>query len=201
MEIPFDELWTPDEASFHLTGTSDLEPNIRSAILADKLTAERREYNRIPRTLSMSEQVDEAVREAIYGTSAKTEPTNIHEYRIKPTDAVEWAIAAGVDIRPECLTQYHKLVTPTPTKSRPPGSAGKWPWGDYETPLLKILAEAVNQFCLTDDYPKKDGGEIVQWIRERMKQEGLPPSDTLADKIETIISPRLYSHQRQRKQR
>jgi hypothetical protein len=94
-----------------------------------------------------------------------------------------------------------ELLPPDATQSPPPGSGGKWPWGDYETPLLKILAEAVNRFCLTGDYPKKDTGEVVRWVKERMEQAGLPPSDTLAGKLETIILPRPYSHQRQRKQR
>ena len=112
-------------------------------------------------------------------------------------DAVEWARSNGFPVRDELL----KRLPPNSTQSPPPRRGGKWPWGDYETPLLKILAEAVNRFCLTGDYPKKDTGEVVRWVKERMELAGLPPSYTLADKLETIISPRLYSHHRQRKQR
>jgi len=65
--------------------------------------------------------------------------------------------------------------------------------------LLQILAEAVNHFCLAGDYPKKGGREVREWVKKRMEQAGLQSSDTLADKIETIISPRPYSHHRQRK--
>ncbi len=117
-------------------------------------------------------------------------------YHIALGDAAIWARDNGFPVRPEILD----LLPPDSNQSPPPGSGGKWPWGDYETPLLGILAEAVNQFCLSGDYPKKDSGEVARWIEERMKERNLPPSATLADKIETIISPRPYSHHRQRKQ-
>ena len=178
MEIPFDELWTPDEASFHLTGTSDLEPNIRSAILADKLTAERREYNRIPRTLSMSEQVDEAVREAIYGTSAKTEPTKIHEYRIKPTDAVEWAIAAGVDIRPECLSRYHELTKPKKRATRS---------GPREATLYAVIAAMAKTLGYTPGKSLKAG---------QGKLKAIMVNTNLTEKtIREVIEQALHHHE------
>lgn len=86
----------------------------------------------------------------------------------------------------------------------PPAS---WPWGDYETPLLRILADAVTQFCLdgTERYPKKgtdkkDLGEVVNWIKQRMEANGMPSSDQLAGAMETLIAPRIYAHNRQRKQ-
>ena len=78
-----------------------------------------------------------------------------------------------------------------------------WPWGDYETRLLQILAEAVNQFCLDgpESYPKKDCGEVVDWIMARVEANGMEASKSLAGTIETLIAPRPYVHHRQRKQK
>jgi len=119
------------------------------------------------------------------------------QHRIALGDAAEWARDNGFAVRDEILENLPPDATPSP----PPGRGGKWPWGDYETPLLQILAEAVNHFCLAGDYPKKGGREVAEWVKKRMEQDGLPSSDALADKIETIISPRPYSHHRQRKPR
>lgn len=119
---------------------------------------------------------------------------NVKPYRACFSDFVCWAnnLKPAWEL-PEALKSAAELHRP------PPGRCGKWPWGDYETPLLQILAEAVNHFCLAGDYPKK--GEVVDWVKERICEAGLQSSDTLADKIETIISPRPYSHHRQRKSR
>jgi hypothetical protein len=93
-----------------------------------------------------------------------------------------------------------------PTDDTAPPSL--WPWGDYETPLLRILADAVDHFCVKNDlakYPKKgtdkkDLGEVVNWIMARMQADGIKSSKSLADKMETLIAPRTYTHNRQRKQ-
>lgn len=87
---------------------------------------------------------------------------------------------------------------PTEDTAPPPS----WPWGDYETPLLRILAEAANHFCLDgpNRYPKKDCGAVVNWIKARMEANGMPASDQLAGAMETLIAPRPYVHHRQRKQ-
>lgn len=75
----------------------------------------------------------------------------------------------------------------------------RWPWGDYETPLLRILAGAVERWCISDsEYPNKKTGEVQEWITSEMKKAGIPVSNSLIDHIETIISPRVYSHTRQR---
>lgn len=39
--------------------------------------------------------------------------------------------------------------------------ARQWPWGDYETPLLRILAGAIKKWCLAEEYPQKKTGEVV----------------------------------------
>ena len=88
-----------------------------------------------------------------------------------------------------------------PTEDTAPPSS--WPWGDYERPLLRILADAVDHFCVKNDlakYPKKESGVVANWIMDRMEANGLDTSKSLASAMETLISPRTYSHHRQRKQ-
>ena len=88
---------------------------------------------------------------------------------------------------------------PTDDTAPPPS----WPWGDYDTPLLRILAEAVDHFCVSnaEGYPGKECGEVVNWIKDRMQENGMPTSGQLASAIETLIAPRPYVHHRQRKQK
>lgn len=74
-----------------------------------------------------------------------------------------------------------------------------WPWGDYETPLLRILAGAVERWCVQEDeYPRKKTALVQKWLEAEMEKAGLPVSKSLIDHFETIISPRVYSHTRQR---
>jgi hypothetical protein len=79
----------------------------------------------------------------------------------------------------------------------------QWPWGGYETPLLRIIAGAVNRWCVSEDeeYPQKKTEKVQDWIKAEMEKVGIPVSDSLVDHIETIISPREYSHTRQRVKR
>jgi hypothetical protein len=76
--------------------------------------------------------------------------------------------------------------------------AQQWPWGDYETPLLRVLAAVVSQWCLAGEYPQKKTGKVQESIKAEMKKANIPISDSLVDHIETLISPRFYSHTRQR---
>lgn len=128
MEIPFDELWSPEETSDYLTGDYDLVRDINAAILAGKLAAERREYTYTPGTKPPWELAHYA---AFGHTPAKTEPKTVYEYLIKPLDAVAWAINAGVSIRTECLDKYHELTKPD--KRGPKG-------GPKDETLYRVIA-------------------------------------------------------------
>jgi hypothetical protein len=113
-------------------------------------------------------------------------------YERQPTlgHAAEWAGQNGYTIRPELS---ETLQTTAPQQTAPP--APQWPWGQYQTPLLEILAEAVAVFCTgVEPYPKK--GVVVDWIKARMAREKMPISDDLPAKMETIISPRPYVNHR-----
>lgn len=71
---------------------------------------------------------------------------------------------------------------------------------DYQTDLMNILSAAIRHFCLRGTYPKKDSGEVVSWLMQH-KANGTRVSKQLAEVMETIIAPRPYAHQRQKKVR
>jgi hypothetical protein len=103
---------------------------------------------------------------------------NSATHRIKPSDLI-------------ALCFRLNLSVPTELRSGGFGSssaANCWPWGDYETKLLLILAEAVQQWWTTYDpedpatAPKKD--DVVEWLKNRLNRKD---SETLAGYIATII--------------
>jgi hypothetical protein len=107
-------------------------------------------------------------------------------------DCAEWSGRNGYAIRPDLAETLALPIHPTPPGPPPPP---QWPWGEYQTTLLEILAEAVAVFCCGDEpYPKK--GVVVEWIKARMAQRKIPISDDLPAKMETIISPRPYVNHR-----
>jgi hypothetical protein len=73
------------------------------------------------------------------------------------------------------------------------------PYDEYPNDLLKILQQAINKFCLSGDYPKKDTGEVVKWLTAK-KANGVQISPTLASTMETIIAPRPYATQRTKRE-
>ena len=171
MEIPFDELWTPDEMSDYLTGDYDLVRDINAAILAGKLAAERREYKYTPPTPAPWEL---AQRTMLGYTPEKIEPKTITIPQINPIDAVAWAINAGVDIRPECLDKYHELTKPD--KRGPKGGA-------RDLNLYKVIAG----LALVNGY-RPDAKKQAQGWRENivrtLDMEGIPiDPDRITDVI------------------
>ena len=115
-------------------------------------------------------------------------------YERHPTlgHAAIWANQHGYGIRPDLAEILALPIHPIPPGPPPPP---QWPWGDYQTTLLEILAEAVAVFCCGDEpYPKK--GVVVEWIKARMAERKMSISDDVPAKMETIISPRPYVNHR-----
>ena len=80
----------------------------------------------------------------------------------------------------------------------------KYQFEGYETPLLRVMHEAIKKFCNAnsiDNYPKKKSKEVEDFINAKFKEENLSESTNLASAMETIISPRPYAHNRQKKNR
>lgn len=72
-----------------------------------------------------------------------------------------------------------------------PISTGRWPWGDYETDLLNVMAEAVKQLWSTFDpdqpttAPTKD--DVTAFLNKRLNEIGYSNPDTIASAMATII--------------
>lgn len=70
-----------------------------------------------------------------------------------------WARSIGWDIPPELDT------------IEPPRPSGKWPWGEYETELLRLLDAAARRFWVNYD-PGDPGSaptssEVMAWLKEQ----------------------------------
>ena len=69
--------------------------------------------------------------------------------------------------------------------------AGHWPWGDYDTKLLRVLAEAVHEWWSTYDAEDSDTAplqsEVTAWIEKRLTQDEYQNPGTLAGYMATII--------------
>ena len=63
----------------------------------------------------------------------------------------------------------------------------QWPWGDYETPLLRLIWAAVNKWCFLKEYPQKKTGEVQEWIKAEMEKAGLPVSDSLVATLKRLF--------------
>jgi hypothetical protein len=63
-----------------------------------------------------------------------------------------------------------------------------WPWGGYETELLRILAATVNEFWANPDDAEPTNDFIVNWILTSY-EGNRRVSKNIADAIATIIRP------------
>lgn len=73
-----------------------------------------------------------------------------------------------------------------------------WPWENYETTYLKILAATVAEFFQPRRNPDAKKDEVVKWIKERMETAGLSASDNLAEAMFTIIKPADHDPRKRR---
>lgn len=96
--------------------------------------------------------------------------------RVTPEVVARWTKAIGVRA-PDGLTGAFEVV------NGPVG--GTWPWGSYETELLRQVAAATSRFWVRFDPSQPDTApvksSVVAWLRER----GV--SDRTAEQIDTII--------------
>lgn len=96
-------------------------------------------------------------------------------------DAAEWARENGFTVRDEIL----ELLPPDATQSPPPGSGGKWPWGDHETELLRHLAAAAERFWTNHDPKQPDTAPTNDQVRDWLVSRGV--SKYLAASIASIL--------------
>jgi len=109
-DILFTHDWTVTEAACRLTAdqneTDLLALRIKDAIQGDQLKATAREIPYRP-TLH-----DTVFKIRYGGIDPKDLPATETEYRIKPIDAIRWALDADIDVRPECIGWYRDRIKP-----------------------------------------------------------------------------------------
>lgn len=91
--------------------------------------------------------------------------------RIKIDDFVSWCISRGIP---------HNIptrVAPQPTT--------KWPWGDYETDLLRRLASAAEEWWSTYDPASPATAPTNQEVKDWLIGQGV--SDRVAENMATIL--------------
>lgn len=79
--------------------------------------------------------------------------------RLPLPEFVTWARSIGWDMPPELDT------------IEPPRPSGKWPWGEYETELLRLLDAAARRFWVNydpgDPSSAPTSSEVMAWLKEQ----------------------------------
>ena len=118
------------------------------------------------------------------------------EVKVFPEMVRDFFVSRGFDVPQEWRLTHSQppeqaSVGASQTNSAVP--SGRWPWGDYETKLLGVLAEAVREWWSTYDptdpailNPPRQP-EISAWIEKRLTKLGYSNPGTLAKYMATII--------------
>lgn len=106
----------------------------------------------------------------------------IGEHRqFAPASAIDWA-------RTRFKTLPQELVDAVEAMRQPP-KVSRWPWGEYETAHLRVLAAAVNEWVRFKagkrHMPKRM--EIIGLVRAQRDANGTPISETVAKAIATMV--------------
>ena len=108
---------------------------------------------------------------------------NEYATEIRLTDFAQWATKK---IRWTVPRQLKRLGAP-----RAPPDHHQRPWGDYETKLLGVLAEAVHRWWSDYDPDQPETAprkrEVSAWIEERLKKLGVSNPRTVAAYMTRII--------------
>lgn len=101
-------------------------------------------------------------------------------------------VFVSTETLPSIWVERLRALTSDSVTSDSGTAKGKWPWGDYETKLLRILAEAVDEFWTLYDPEDKStaptNSQVIAWLKERgvanrmaevmatiLRADGLPP--------------------------
>ena len=108
------------------------------------------------------------------------------DWTVNASDFSSWARQAGVML-PLALN-WRDLKTAAVNES---SSSGRWPWGDYETRLLRWVDFAVRRFWVNYDpsdpstAPKAE--DVVPWLLAHQKEMGEKLSDREAKLITQLV--------------
>lgn len=112
-------------------------------------------------------------------------PANAESIVVKVADFVTWARGLAWALpdgfpRPNAAGGY-----PVAPEGLQVGGGAKWPWGDYETELLRKLATAADRFWKlydpTDNTTAPTNQQVIEWL----KQQGV--ADRTAEVMATIL--------------
>ena len=111
-------------------------------------------------------------------------PDDAEKIVVKVADFVAWAAALPA---PWELPEEMKRMGPYPEAEEglQDGVGTKWPWGDYETELLRKLATAADRFWKLYDPADNTTAPTNQQVIDWLKQQGV--ADRTAEVMATIL--------------
>lgn len=108
------------------------------------------------------------------------------DWMVNASDFSDWARQVGVTL-PLALN-WRDLETPSVEESK---SSGRWPWGDYETRLLRWVTVAVQRFWINYDPSERStaptGDVVVPWLLAQQGKVGEELSGREAKLIAQIV--------------
>jgi hypothetical protein len=114
--------------------------------------------------------------------------TSVLDWLVNSADFFSLCVRVGWPV-PNELRQH--FAYPAGASSPTSEASYRWPWGDYDTKLLGVLAEAVHEWWST--YDAADPGtaplqpDVTAWIEKRLTQLEYANPGTLAGYMATII--------------
>lgn len=101
-------------------------------------------------------------------------------------DFVEWARRVGLELSPVLELAASRHVAPQHSLAD-----GRWPWGDYETRLLRWVAVAVRRFWVNYDPSDRSTAPtekvVVQWLLAHQEKMGEELSGREAQLIAQLV--------------
>ena len=112
------------------------------------------------------------------GVDPKELPATETEYRMKPIDAIRWALAAGIDVRPECADWYRDQTKPGKRVTRS---------GPREQTLFAVIAGLAKTLGYTPGVSHKAGQGKLKSITRN--------TDLTEKTIREVIEQALHHHE------
>lgn len=112
-------------------------------------------------------------------------PADAEKIVVKVADFVAWAGGLGWELPDEFPRHNAAGGYPVAPEGLQVGGGAKWPWGDYETELLRKLATAADRFWKLYDPADNTTAPTNQQVIEWLKQQGV--ADRTAEVMATIL--------------
>jgi|GEM_PF-3350704 len=98
-------------------------------------------------------------------------PLDVEKIIVRVTDFVTWAVDSGWELPEEFSCSNARGGYPVAPEELQVGGGTKWPWGDYETELLRELAAAADHFWRlydpTDGTTAPTNTQVIEWLESR----------------------------------